>query len=106
MLGNKSSDTVSLVDIQKIHEMLARLRLSKFFSSLYLRSGFNHIKLSPETRHKNTFTTTFGRYEFLRMPFDPAQGPAYFTVLMQKVLGTFHQFGFFPHGLCASAWFK
>ena len=40
-------------------------------------------------KHKSTFTTIFGKYEFLRMSFGLVQGPVYFIALMQKVLGHF-----------------
>ena len=46
----------------------------------------------------STFTTIFGKYKFMRMPFGLAQGLAYFTALMQNVLGTFIDFCFFPVG--------
>ena len=84
----KSSGAITLVDIPKIDEMLAYLCESNFFTSLELRSRQYHIKLSSETRHKNDFTTIFAKYQFIRMPFRLAQGPAYFTVLMQKVHST------------------
>ena len=90
MLENKSSGTVTLVDIPKIYEMLAKLRLAKFFTCLDLRSGY--YKLSLETRHKSEFTTIFGNYKFLRIPFRLAQSLTYFTTLMQKVFGTLHDF--------------
>ena len=37
----------------------------------------------------------FGKYEFLSMHFGLAQGPAYFTALLQKVLGQFNYICFF-----------
>ena len=46
-------------------------------------------------RYKSAFTTIFGKYKFLTMPFGLAQGPAYFTALMQKVYGQFNDFCFF-----------
>ena len=50
------------------------------------------MKLNPEKRQKSAFTTIFSRYKFLIIPFGLAQGQAYFTVLMQKVLSTFKTF--------------
>ena len=57
--GNKSSGLIILVDILKMDDMLACLHGSKFFTSLDLKSGYYHINLSPETRHKSAFTTIF-----------------------------------------------
>ena len=94
-LGNKSSQVITLTDIPKVDEMLACLHSSKFFTSFDLRSGYYHIKLSPEMRHKSAFTTIFGKYKFLKMLFGIAQGQAYFTVVTQKVFGQFNDFCFF-----------
>ena len=74
-----------LVDPPRTNDMLARLKDSKHFTSLNLRSGYYRIKLIPETRCRNTFTIAFEKYEFLQMPFGPAQGATYFAALMQKV---------------------
>ena len=76
------------MDIPKIDEILARLQTSKIFTRLDLISGYYHIKC----RHKSAFTTIFGKYEFLGMSFGLAQGLAYITTLIQKVLGTFNVF--------------
>ena len=81
-LGNKSSEANTMIDIPKIDEMLAWYHDPKFFTSLDLRSGYYHIKFSPEMRHKSAFTTIIGKSVFLRMPFGFAQGAAYFTILM------------------------
>ena len=95
VLGNKSSGVITLVDIPKIDERLACFCDSGFFISLHMRSGYHHIKLSPEMRHNRAFTTIFSKYTFLRIPFGLALGPAYFTELIQKVLGQFNEFCFF-----------
>ena len=42
----------------------------------------------------SALTSIFGKYKFIRMPFGLAQGPTYFTTIMQTVLGTFHIFCF------------
>ena len=85
---------ITLNYIPKIDEMLACLCDSKFVTSLDSRSGYYHIKLCSEMRYKSAFIT-FGKYEFLRMPFGLAQGLAFFNSLMQKVFGQFSDFDFF-----------
>ena len=77
--GNISSGAVTLLAIPKIDEKLAQLHLSKFVTSLDLRSGYYHLKFSPWTGHKSAFTTILGKYKFLRIPFGLAWGPQYFT---------------------------
>ena len=74
MLGNKSSRTVNFWRIPKKEKMLAKLWLSKFFIGLNIRSGYYHMKLSPERRHKCPFTTIFGKYKFLSHTIEIAKG--------------------------------
>ena len=82
VLGSKSAWAIMLDNI------------SKFFTSLDLRSGYYLIKCNPQIRHKSAFAI-FGKYKFLWMPFGLAQGPVYFTALIQKVLDTLTNFCFF-----------
>ena len=72
--------------LPKIDEMYAKLKGAKVFSTIYLRSGYHHIALGKSSRAKTAFVTPFGNYEFLMVPFSLAQAPAYFQLLMKKVL--------------------
>ena len=66
--------------------MYAKLKGAKVFSTIDLRSGYHHIALGKSSRAKTTFVMPFGKYEFLMVPFGLAQAPAYFQLLMNKVL--------------------
>ena len=66
--------------------MHAKLKGAKVFSTIDLRSGYHHIALGKSSRAKTAFVTPFGKYEFLMVPFGLAQAPAYFQLLMNKVL--------------------
>ena len=66
--------------------MYAKLKGTKVFSTIDLRSGYHHIALGKSSRAKTAFVTPFGKYEFLVVPFGLAQAPAYFQLLMNKVL--------------------
>ena len=66
--------------------MYAKLKGAKVFSTIDLRSGYHHIALGKSSRAKTTFVTPFGKYKFLMVPFGLAQAPAYFQLLMNKVL--------------------
>ena len=66
--------------------MYAKLKGAKVFSSIDLRSGYHHIALGKSSRAKTVFVTPFGKYKFLMVPFGLAQAPAYFQLLMNKVL--------------------
>ena len=66
--------------------MYAKLKGAKVFSTIDLRSGYHHIALGKSSRAKTAFVTPFGKYKFLRVPFGLAQAPAYFQLLMNKIL--------------------
>ena len=66
--------------------MYAKLKVSRVFSTIHLRSGYHHIALGKDSRVKTAFVTPFGKYEFLMVPFGLAQARAYFQLLMNKVL--------------------
>ena len=62
--------------------MYAKLKGTKVFSTIDLRSRYYHIALG-----KDSFVMPFGKYEFLMVPFGLAQAPAYFQLFMNQVLG-------------------
>ena len=82
----KSKGQISIHPLPKINEMYAKLKGAQVFSTIYLRSGYHHIALGKDSRAKTAFVTPFGKYEFLMVPFSLAQVPAYFQLLMNKVL--------------------
>ena len=82
----KSKGCLSLVPLPKIDEMYAKLKGTKFFSTIDLQSGHYHIALGKDSRAKTAFVTPFGKYELLQVPFGLAQAPAYFQHLMNQVL--------------------
>ena len=82
----KSKGQISIHLLPKIDEMYAKLKGSRVFSTIDLRSGHHHTPLGKESRAKTAFVTPFGKYEFLMVPFGLAQAPGYFQLLMNKVL--------------------
>ena len=69
----------------RVEDILARLGKAKYFTTLDLRSGYNHIALDKQSI-KTAFCTPFGKYEYLKVPFGLAQAPSSFQKLMNKVL--------------------
>ena len=84
--AEKTKGQISIHLLPKIDEMYAKLKDVKVFSTIDLRSGYHHIALGKSSRAKTAFVTPFGKYEFLMVPFRLAQAPAYFQLLMNKVL--------------------
>ena len=84
--AGKTKGQISIHPLPKIEEMYAKLKGAKVFSTIDLRSGYHHIALGKSSRAKTAFVTPFGKYEFLMVPFGLAQAPAYFQLLMNKVL--------------------
>ena len=82
----KTKGQISIHPLPKIDEMYAKLKGAKVFSMIDLRSGYHHIALGKSSRAKTAFVTPFGKYEFLMVPFGLAQAPAYFQLLLNKVL--------------------
>ena len=66
--------------------MYAKLKGAKGFSIIDLRSRYYQITLGKDSRAKTAFVTPYGKYECLMIPFDLAQAPAYFQLLMNQVL--------------------
>ena len=84
--AGKTKGQISLHPLPKIDEMYVKLKGAKVFSTIDLRSGYHHIALGKNSRAKTAFVTPFGKYKFLMVPFGLAQAPAYFQLLMNKVL--------------------
>ena len=84
--AGKTKGQISIHPLPKIDKMYAKLKGAKVFSTIDLRSGYHHISLGKSSRAKTTFVMPFGKYKFLMVPFGLAQAPAYFQLLMNKVL--------------------
>ena len=86
VLAEGKRTQISLNPLPKIDEMYAKLKGTKVFSTIDLRSRYYHIALGKDSRAKTAFVTPFGKYKFLMVLFGLAQAPAYFQLLMNQVL--------------------
>lgn len=72
--------------IPHMEAILDKLGRAQYFSTLDLAKGFHQILVQPEDREKTAFSTPFGHYEFIRMPFGLKNAPSTFQRLMNSVL--------------------
>ena len=88
-VGSRAKGVLSYVPIPKVDEIYAKLQGSKIYSTLDMRSGYYHIELTEEAKPKTAFIVSGphgGKWQFKRVPFGLTQAPAYFQLLVQKVL--------------------
>jgi len=64
--------------IPTLEEIKSKLANKKIFSVLDLKDGFYHVKLDDESSHLCTFSSPFGCYRFLRLPFGVKVAPEIF----------------------------
>ena len=64
--------------IPRVEDIFSKLNGAKYLSTLNLHVWYHHISLMEDSISKNTFTSPFGKYEYLKVPFGLAQAPAYF----------------------------
>ena len=72
--------------LPRLHELLAQVGKAKFLSTLDLSQGYHQVPLDADSIPKTAFITTFGKFEYLRLPFGLVNAPAYFQRLMDQAL--------------------
>ena len=104
---SKAKGILTLVPISTIDEIYAKLEGSSIYSTFDMRSGYYHLELMPESQAKSAFVVggpRGGKWEFKRCPFGLTQAPAYFQLLVSKVIeGLPFAFGYLDDILVFSA---
>ena len=72
-----------------IDELLDKLKGARYFSKLDLASGYFQIRVADKDVPKTAFTTRYGLFEWLVMPFGLQGAPATFMSVMNS---TFHDY--------------
>lgn len=73
--------------LPRIEESLDALGGARWFSTLDLVSGYNQVPVSEADQPKTAFWTSFGLFEWTRMPFGLCNAPSTFQRLMQQLFG-------------------
>ena len=68
-----------------IDTLINRMQGCQFFSNIDVLSAFWNVPMAEEDIQKTGFTTSFGNYEWLRMPFGLINASSTFQRLMDKV---------------------
>ena len=84
--GFEQGNTEICMAHAKNERHLSKLNGAKYFSTLDLHAGYHHIPLDEDSIPETAFTSPFGKYEYLKVPFGLEQALAYFQELMNKVL--------------------
>lgn len=72
--------------IPRISETLDSLAGMKYFTTVDAKSGFHHIEINPNHRHKTAFRTKDGVYQYKRMPFGGRNSTFSFQMAMTRLL--------------------
>jgi hypothetical protein len=66
-------------------ELMERVRGMTYFSNFDLKNGFNLIRIKEGDEWKTAFSTRYGQYEYLVMPFGLCNVPATFQRMMNEI---------------------
>ena len=72
--------------LPNIEDICSKLAGAKYFSVLDAAQGFYQIELEEDSTDYTTFSTPFGRYKFLRLPFGISSAPEVFHRAIAEML--------------------
>ena len=58
-------------------DIFSKLNGAKNFSTTNFHAGYHHTPLNEDSISKTAFTSPFGKYEYLKVPFGLGQAPVY-----------------------------
>lgn len=71
--------------MRTVEDVVSRMANAKLFSTLDAKAGFWHVKLEKESSKRTTFSTPYGRFRFLRMPFGINTASEVFQQAMEMI---------------------
>ena len=85
--GFKPGNKKGTLSVAKFEDVKTKLSREKFFTKLDARSDYWQVKLDHERSMLTTLNTPFGRYRFLRMPFEIHSAQDVFQKMVDKTYG-------------------
>ena len=75
--------------IPRMDESFTRFHGARYYSTLDMLSGYWQTMLDPATREKTAFSTRYGHFEWLVLPFGVANGPGGFQTRVNRILAQY-----------------
>ena len=73
-----------------IEDLINDIGRAKYITTLDLTKGYYQVPMGEDSREKTSFVTTYGKYQFVTMPFGLVSAPSTFQRLMDHVLQGLH----------------
>ncbi|GJS72827.1 putative reverse transcriptase domain-containing protein [Tanacetum coccineum] len=78
-------DKLATKNLPRINDLFDQLQVSRYFSKIDTRSGYQQLRVHGEDIPKIAFRTRYGHFEFTVMPFGLTNAPVVFMDLMNRV---------------------
>lgn len=102
LVKKKSGDLRLYVDYRELNKHIVKDRYplpliddnldllwKKYFTCFDLKDGFHHIYVAKDSIKYTSFTTPLGKFEYLKLPFGLATGPACFSRFIKNIFDEF-----------------